>query len=102
MSPAHFAPASLAHATIPLRQLPAAAFPAAAYAFPLTPFGIPGLPGWLPVWGPLPGLVWAEPKDGARDSPAGKMMLLAENVGNFPLNTLRPGHAVGKPGRLLP
>jgi hypothetical protein len=29
------------------------------------------------------GLVSAEPKDGAHGSPPGKMMLSAENIGNF-------------------
>ena len=42
------------------------------------------------------GLDSAEPKDGAHGSPPGKMMLSAENIGNFPLNALRPGHAGGE------
>jgi hypothetical protein len=61
--------------------------------FPLPP-RTPGLPGWLPTWGRRladrrrtigqpGGLVSAEPKDGAHGSPPGKMMLSAENIGNF-------------------
>ncbi len=59
---------------------------------PLPLLTCPGLPGWLPAWG----LVSAEPEDGAHGSPPGKIILLAENMANFPLNTVRPGHAVGE------
>ncbi len=96
MSPGHFAPGGSAHATIPFRQSPAAAFPAAAGTSPwaddlhagMKSRGAPlpllaswGLPGWLPAWG----FVSAEPKDSAHGSPPGKMMLSAENIGDFPL-----------------
>ncbi len=79
-----------------------------AVMFPLPLLASPGLPGWLPAWGPPGwpmgtrtigqpgGFVLAEPEDGAHGSPPGKMMLSAENIGNFPLNALRPGHAVGE------
>src|SRR5262249_16948182 len=88
MSPGHSAPAAQAHAPIPFRQLPAAVFPGAAYAF-----------GELADRDrddrPTARLSLADPKDRAHSSPTSKMMHSAENIGNFPLNALRPGHAVG-------
>jgi hypothetical protein len=59
------------------------------------------LPSWPPRGYPVGsllggGFVLTEPEDGAHGSPPGKLMLSAENIGNFPLNALRPGHAGGE------
>ena len=73
-----FCPGGSAYATIPFRQFPAAAFPAARLRFRGIAVSLLRPPA---------------PRSG---SPHGKMMLSAENIGNFPLNALRPGHAVGE------
>jgi len=43
----------------------------------------------------------ADPKDGLHGSPTGNMMLLAENIGNFPLTRFDPGMLLGEPGRKI-
>jgi hypothetical protein len=62
---------------------------------PFTALGLPGATGWLPAWG-RPAGSQQSPKTALTAALPAKMMLSAENIGNFPLNALRPGHAVGQ------